>query len=180
VIRTRVGYAGGEKENPTYRSLGNHTETFQVDFDPSVLSFEQLVTLFWESHNPCSAGGSTQYKKIVFYHSPEQKKTIEATRAAIEEKRGEPVRTEIRKAPTFWSAEDYHQKYRLRSRKNLMAIFNEIYPDGASFRDATLTMRVNAFLANQFSREDMKAAVQASDLSDDQKARLIDAMKLDQ
>jgi peptide-methionine (S)-S-oxide reductase len=178
-VRTRVGYAGGEKENPTYRSLGNHTETFQVDFDPTVITFGELVTMFWESHNPCAAGGSTQYKKIVFYHSPEQQATIEKTRLAIEEQRGEPVRTEIRKAPTFWNAEDYHQKYRLRNRKNLMAIFDEIYPDGASFRDATLTMRANAFLAQKFSREAMRAAILDADISDEQKERLIDAMQLD-
>ena len=80
MIRTRVGYAGGAKENPTYHNLGDHTETLQIDYDSSKISYEKLLELFWEEHDPTSRSWSRQYKAVVFYHDEEQKRLAIAGR----------------------------------------------------------------------------------------------------
>ena len=68
MIRTRVGYAGGTTNNPTYRALGDHAETIQVDYDPTQISYEELLEAFWTSHSPTSRPWSRQYASIIFYH----------------------------------------------------------------------------------------------------------------
>ena len=71
-MRTRVGYAGGSKPNPTYRDLGDHSETVQIDYDPSKISYQELLAIFWDTHNPGSRPYSRQYASIVFPHDAEQ------------------------------------------------------------------------------------------------------------
>ena len=83
MIRTRVGYAGGEKANPTYRDLGNHSEAIQIDFDPAVITYEDLLDLFWESHNPTRPSWSPQYASFVFAHDAEQERRAQASAAAL-------------------------------------------------------------------------------------------------
>ena len=95
MVRTRVGYTGGDEDSPTYRDLGDHSEAIQVDFDPEVVSYGELIEVFWESHNPCARPWSTQYKSAVFVHDEEQRRLAEETAAEIAAERGQPVRTEI-------------------------------------------------------------------------------------
>src|SRR5262249_18399740 len=73
VVRTRVGYTGGTSKDPTYYSLGDHTETLQIDFDPTVITYEQLLEVFWHTHNPCAQPWSRRYMSTVFYHGESQK-----------------------------------------------------------------------------------------------------------
>ena len=72
-----MGYAGGKKSNPTYHDLGDHTETLQIDFDPDVITYDELLEIFWASHNPGRKSWSRQYMAAVFYHNHKQKKAIE-------------------------------------------------------------------------------------------------------
>lgn len=72
VIRTRVGYAGGKTDAPTYRHMGDHTETVQIDYDPGRITYEELLKIFWESHDPESRPYSVQYKNAVFFHNAAQ------------------------------------------------------------------------------------------------------------
>jgi len=72
VIRTRVGYAGGEMEGPSYGKMGDHAETVQVDFDPGRITYAQLLKIFWASHRPTSRNWSRQYMNAIFYHDDEQ------------------------------------------------------------------------------------------------------------
>ena len=74
VIRTRVGYTGGTTVDPTYHDLGDHSETIQIDYDPTQVSYQALLDVFWNSHNPTTRSWSRQYASAVFYHSDEQKK----------------------------------------------------------------------------------------------------------
>ncbi len=67
MVRTRVGYAGGTKRNPTYYNLGDHTETIQIDYDPTYVSYRELLDIFWESHDPAARPWSRQYMAVVFY-----------------------------------------------------------------------------------------------------------------
>lgn len=103
VLETRVGYAGGEKEDPTYHDLDGHTESVEVKFDPKKVNYKQLVRIFFENHS-YNYKAETQYKSAIFYHSKQQKK-------AADELKPDDAVTEILPASTFWPAEDYHQKY---------------------------------------------------------------------
>ncbi len=110
VIKTRVGYSGGTKKNPSYYDLGDHTETVEITFDLKIISFEELLKHFWKEHDPTEQQ-VTQYKSAIFYQNDEQKKLAEKSKKEVEQKLGRKVATEILKAGTFHQAEEYHQKY---------------------------------------------------------------------
>jgi len=122
VVSTAVGYAGGKTENPTYKDVCSdetgHAEVVEVEFDPAKISYEKLLHVFFSNHNPTTLNRQgpdvgAQYRSVVFYHSPEQKAQAESARTALEQSRKfpRPIVTQIEPAPTFWRAEDYHQKY---------------------------------------------------------------------
>jgi methionine-S-sulfoxide reductase len=122
VIQTEVGYSGGTTKNPTYKDVctgeTGHAEAIKVVFDPSKLSYEELLNYFFRMHDPTTLNRQhndvgTQYRSAIFYTSEEQKKTAEKVKERIDKsgKWESPLTTEITKAPEFYSAEDYHQKY---------------------------------------------------------------------
>ena len=124
VISTSAGYAGGSTPNPTYEevcsSRTGHAEVVQVVFDPSQVTYEQLLRLFWENHDPTPGmrqGNDlgTQYRSAIYTQSPEQQAAAEASRDADPRELTKagfgPITTEIRPAPTFYFAEAYHQQY---------------------------------------------------------------------
>ena len=145
MIRTRVGYAGGNKDNPTYYSLGNHSETIQMDYDPAVISYADLLDMFWANHSPQSRPYSQQYASIIFYHNEEQRRLAEETKAREEARLGKRVLTEIKAAGTFWWAEDYHQKYYLQSSSGLMRELRAKYPDFRDLVNSTEAARANGY-----------------------------------
>ena len=122
VIDAAVGYAGGKTENPTYEDVCSdetgHAEVVRVEFDPAIVSYEKLLDVFWSSHNPTTLNRQgpdvgTQYRSVIFYHSPEQRAIAESSKAALEKsgKFRSPVVTQIEPAPKFYRAEEYHQRY---------------------------------------------------------------------
>ncbi|MHB9155521.1 MAG: peptide-methionine (S)-S-oxide reductase MsrA [Endomicrobiales bacterium] len=113
VVRTRVGYAGGNTENPTYDDLDRHAETIEITFDPSVISYRQLLDHFWAQHDP-TARQKSQYRSAIFTHGAGQQDTALASREEEKGKYKKEVLTEIRPAPAFYPAEEYHQKYYLK------------------------------------------------------------------
>ena len=157
VVRTRVGYAGGTSKHPTYKNIGDHTEALEVLYDPSVVSFGELLKVFWASHDGCRSGGHTQYLNILFVHDAEQRLEAEASRDAEAAKRERKIRTPIRDAGTFYVAEDYHQKYRLRGNRTLRRAFGKLFANEADFRDSTATARVNGWLAGYGKAEEYRA-----------------------
>lgn len=122
VISTMVGYTGGTKPNPTYRQVcsGNtgHAEAVQVTYDPKIISYEQLLDIFWNNHNPTQLNRQGpdvgyQYRSAIFFHSPQQEAAAKASKEKLE-KAGRfkhPIVTQIVPAETFWPAEEYHQQY---------------------------------------------------------------------
>jgi peptide-methionine (S)-S-oxide reductase len=124
VYTTAVGYAGGSTPNPTYEEVCSgrtgHAEAVLVVFDPKLTSYEEMLRIFWENHDPTQGmrqgnDVGTQYRSAIYVHSPEQKKLAEASRAAFQKRLeaagyGE-ITTEIKDAPPFYYAEDYHQQY---------------------------------------------------------------------
>jgi peptide-methionine (S)-S-oxide reductase len=124
VISTSVGYAGGYTPNPTYEEVCSgrtgHNEVVRVVFDPSATGYEALLKIFWEGHDPTQGmrqgnDVGTQYRSGVYTYSDEQRRAAEASREAYSGRLAEagygPVTTEIRDAPDFFYAEDYHQQY---------------------------------------------------------------------
>jgi peptide-methionine (S)-S-oxide reductase len=122
VVSTTSGYTGGQKKNPTYQEVSGggtgHTEAVKVVYDPSKVSYERLLAQFWLNHDPtvkdrqfCDAG--SQYRPSVFYHTDEQKRLAETSRAKWEREKPfpQPIVTPIVPAGEFWPAEDYHQDY---------------------------------------------------------------------
>jgi peptide-methionine (S)-S-oxide reductase len=176
-VRTRVGYAGGVKENSTYKRIGDHTETIQIDYDPRRISFRQLLDLFWTSHQPQSRPWSTQYKAAIFYHDDEQRKSAEETREKIARQLGGMVRTEILPFRKFFMAEDYHQKYRLRGYPEFLRELRGIYPDGADPVHSTAAARLNGYLAGYGNLEEIKAHLGSLGLPPESQRKLLKIME---
>jgi peptide-methionine (S)-S-oxide reductase len=144
-VRTRVGYAGGTTADPTYRTIGDHTETLEIDFDPASISCRELLEIFWASHRPTSPPWSRQYASIIFWHDNQQRIEAEASKREMERRVG-PMHTEVTETPRFYPAEDYHQKYRLRNTPALYREFRGMYPSPTDFRDSKAAARVNGYL----------------------------------
>jgi methionine-S-sulfoxide reductase len=120
VTATRVGYAGGAVDHPTYEQVCSdrtgHAEVVEVTYDPERLPFEQLLAVFWAEHDPTQVNRQgwdigSQYRSVIFVHDAEQRAAAEASRAGVQERVSRPVATSIEDAPPFWEAEDYHQRY---------------------------------------------------------------------
>ena len=142
-----MGYAGGRMKNPTYRQMGDHTETLQVDYDPSLISYGELLDLYWNSHNPYRQTISRQYMNIIFIHNDEQERLAREGREILEQKQNGTVYTDIVSYSMFYPAEDYHQKYYLQNVSALMNEFKEFYPAFQDFIDSTAAARVNGYLS---------------------------------
>lgn len=111
VIKTTVGYSGGKTPNPNYDDIGDHTETIQIEFDPSVISYEKLLEYFWMNHDPTYAMKKVQYRSVIFAQDDEQKKIAQKSLVEAQKNFKRPITTSIEKAGTFYRAEEYHQKY---------------------------------------------------------------------
>ena len=171
MLRTRVGYCGGTTKSPSYRSIGDHAETIQIDFDPTRIRYEQLLELFWTTHNPCRSAWSRQYMSAVFYANEEQRRAIEATRTQFVAK-PEQVQTEIAPLDTFWIAEDYHQKYRLRHEGLIDDELHAIYPDEQDYVNSTAAARLNGYLDGYGSEQQLEREIDKLGLSDAGRALL--------
>ncbi|HTU81000.1 MAG TPA: peptide-methionine (S)-S-oxide reductase MsrA [Candidatus Acidoferrales bacterium] len=120
VLSAVSGYIGGRTENPTYRQVCSHTtghaEAVEVTFDPKRVSYEQLLAVFWQIHDPTQLNRQgpdvgDQYRSAIFTYSPEQERAALASRDAEAKTQSRPIVTQILPAPKFWPAEEYHQRY---------------------------------------------------------------------
>lgn len=122
VIDTAVGYAGGHTESPTYHDVcghgTGHVEVVEVDYDPARISYQQLLEAFLEMHDPTQVNRQgpdigDQYRSVIFFHTPEQQTTAERFKNELDAggRYARPIASAIEPAPTFWRAEDYHQRY---------------------------------------------------------------------
>jgi peptide-methionine (S)-S-oxide reductase len=120
VVSVTAGYTGGHRVNPTYEQVctgtTGHAEVAQIVFDPSTISFEKLLNVFWEAHDPTTmnrqgADAGTQYRSAIFYHSDRQKAIAEQSRTEARKGFKDPIVTEITPLTVFYTAENYHQDY---------------------------------------------------------------------
>ena len=122
VAATRVGYTGGHFSNPTYKDVctdgTGHAEAVEVEYDPAKLSYDKLLEVFWENHDPTQLNRQgpdwgTQYRSAIFFHTPEQQAAALASRGRLESsgRYRRPIVTEITPASEYYPAEEYHQQY---------------------------------------------------------------------
>ena len=123
VVSTRVGYIGGRLENPTYKDVctdrTRHAEAIEVEYDSAVVAYDDLLSVFWDIHDPTTVNRQgpdvgSQYRSVIFYHSPGQKAAALASKErlqATDRYRQQKIITEIVPATAFYPAEDYHQRY---------------------------------------------------------------------
>jgi peptide-methionine (S)-S-oxide reductase len=150
-VRTRVGYAGGERPDPTYRNMGDHTETVQVDYDPAKVTYRDLLGVFWTGHDPTRRNWYRQYASIIFTHSEEQRMQAEETKARVAGEQGSTVYTEIVSYRGFTLAEDYHQKHALQQFPEFEEELRNVYPSPRDFVASTAVARVNGYLGGEGS-----------------------------
>ena len=120
VKSTQVGYVGGSIKNPSYEAVctdrTGHAEAVEVTFDPEVISYHDLLEVFWDNHDPTTKDRQgpdvgTQYRSAIFFHSPEQEEEAKLSRDAAQKRFKRPIVTQIVPAEEFWRAEEYHQQY---------------------------------------------------------------------
>jgi peptide-methionine (S)-S-oxide reductase len=122
ITSTTVGYMGGRQSNPTYEDVCSdqtgHVEVVQIEFDPSVISYAQILNIFWHCHDPTSLNRQgpdvgTQYRSVIFCHDKDQEKEAKESKEQLQSSKnfGKKIVTEILPAPEFYKAEEYHQQY---------------------------------------------------------------------
>ncbi len=129
VLATQVGYMGGTREDPSYEEVCSHTtghaEVVEVTYDPARLSYDELLRVFWDCHDPTQLNRQgpdigSNYRSVIFCHTPEQEESARAS-LQLEERSGRhrrPIVTEVAPASTFWRAEEYHQQYLAKRGKD--------------------------------------------------------------
>ena len=150
---------------PTYHNIGDHTETVQIDYDPNLISYDQLLDVFWNSHEPTRRSMPGQYMKAVFYQNELQRKQAIASKAALEKDTGSTVRTEIVPIRTFTMAEDYHQKFTLKGHQDLKNEMMRIYPRHQDLVDSTAAARLNGYLGGHGSSDQLSKELETLGLS---------------
>lgn len=146
MIRTRVGYAGGTTPDPTYARIGDHAEAIEIEYDPAAIGYQDLLAIFWKAHDPGYRSASRQYRSAIFWSGDGQRRLAEESRERAG--RGIPggVATALEPLRSFTPAEDYHQKYYLRSVEAIAAAFARFYPEGRALAASTAAARVNGYL----------------------------------
>ena len=163
--------------NPTYHHLGDHTETLQIDYDPVKITYEELLHLFWENHDPTYPSWSRQYKAVIFYHNEEQERLAFVSKEREATRRRGEIGTEVIRAGEFYLAEDYHQKYRLRHDRDLMREFDAMYPSSLDFVNSTSAARANGILDGYGILKDVESELGSLGLSPAANKKLLEFAK---
>lgn len=151
VMRTRVGYAGGSKQSPDYHSIGDHAESVEVEYDPTVIQYEQLLEVFWANHDPSQVFGQgpdvgNQYRSVIFTSGGEEEaKLAMASRQREQLKVSDKVMTEILPLQAFYPAEPEHQKFELRRRPQLLQLLGDMVDEELMF--STMAAKLNGYAA---------------------------------
>ncbi|MFW5897931.1 MAG: peptide-methionine (R)-S-oxide reductase MsrB [Halanaerobium sp.] len=178
VVRTRVGYAGGTTENPTYEMIGDHTETIEIDYDPEVISYRELLEIFFDSHNPYSQAYSRQYASLILYNNSEQEETARAVKEELEAESGREIKTEIKELDRFYLAEDYHQKFRLQQQ----VAFRDHYLDQMSmqeFINSPAVTKVSGYITGNGERDNIIQNIGELGLTTELQERLLEKNSID-
>ncbi len=149
VVRTCVGYAGGSTPDPTYEAIGDHIETVRVEYDPEALPYADLLDAFWASHDPTRAPFKRQYQTALFPRTDAQVEQARASVAAMAERKESALTTEVIEGASFYRAEAYHQKHKLRRHPELYEPVRAVYPSDQAFANAPAAALVNGYVGGQ-------------------------------
>jgi methionine-S-sulfoxide reductase len=178
VVRTRVGYAGGTTAAPSYGNIGDHAEAVQMEFDPEIISYVELLEVFWEHQRERRIGSSSQYRTMILVHDADQQAAALAMIDRLENERGDSLPIPVVPLGTFTRAEERHQKFHLQSRRALRVVFDELlvrYACFGEFVDSTVAARVNGFAAGAAPSGWINAHLAALGLSEDAASALCSA-----
>ncbi|MFW6321633.1 MAG: peptide-methionine (S)-S-oxide reductase MsrA [Halohasta sp.] len=142
VVRTRVGYAGGSKADPSYHDLGDHSEAVQVDYDPETITYADLLDLAFRSHDHARQPTKRQYQNVVFVSTPAQRDALQA----YLDDRGlsfDGIETRIERLDAFYPAEEYHQKHSLRAKRAVLNAFEAAGYDAVDVRESPAAAKLN-------------------------------------
>ena len=145
--------------------MGDHTEALQVEYDPSRITYEELLDAFWSGHYPGQRIGSRQYMAAAFTHGGEQQRLAEESRERIAEEKNIEVTTEVIPAGIFTPAEGYHQKYYLRRQKNILDEYRETYGAPLDLIRSTAAARLNGYYGGYGTEEDLEGEINSLGLS---------------
>ncbi|CAB3404856.1 unnamed protein product [Caenorhabditis bovis] len=166
---TRVGYAGGQQPNPTYKAILDHTEITEVQYNDQIISYEKLLDFFWKHHDPTEKR-KKQYRSAILYVDDQQKELALKSFEEAKKKFGE-IETYVEPLDKFYQAEDYHQKYWFRNRKDL---FDELKLDNEAVATGKLATKLNAYAAGYQRFEELDELQKQYKLSDDYVKRVKD------
>lgn len=175
IIRTRVGFAGGTTNHPTYRQLGDHTETVEMDFDSGIVSLETLLHVFWSSHDPVNINDykGRQYRSLILFRDPTQYNLIREVKRSNEERGQGILDTEIASFAVFYPAEDRHQKYYLKRYPNALAELSSLYPSPQALTDATLAARLNGLAKGYANQHALLDEIRTWPIDEEEKENML-------
>ena len=165
VVRTRVGYAGGSTESPSYRNLADHIETIQIDYDPARIGYHDLLHVFFSNHKPIAEPWKRQYTSAVFYHDEEQEKLLVQTKEEAAKRWKREMFTLACPFQAFYMAEDRHQKYKLQRQPELMNEFSHRYANFTDLIHSTAAARINGYLYGYGNQQELKNNLDSLGLS---------------
>ncbi|MCM3610118.1 peptide-methionine (S)-S-oxide reductase MsrA [Planococcus sp. MERTA32b] len=178
VLRTRVGFAGGSSPKPTYRHMGDHTETVEIDFDPSIISYEEILRKFWRNHYPNRGNyKGRQYISMLRYRGAEQKEAIIKVRKEMENSLGETIETEIAEYENFTLADGRHQKYYLKRYPNTLEQLQELFPKPELLVDSTFAARLNGFVKGYGKLRTLKNEIAFWNIEEEDKELLLNKLE---
>ncbi len=146
VAGTLAGYAGGTTPAPSYRTMGDHIETIQLLYDPSVIKYPELLSVFFANHKPLGKPWKRQYSSAIFFHSAEQKEQALEAKERSSTFFGQEVYTPVIPYEHFYRAEDRHQKYKLQRHPLLLNWIQERFGNFQEMVDSTAAARLNGYL----------------------------------
>ena len=155
VYFTATGYTGGEKEDPTYRNLGNHAETLRISYNPDKITYEELLEVFWENHDSQTAITSGQYRSEIFFVDEKQAAVVRNFVERKKENVSEDINLSLSQLKEFYEAEDYHQKYYLSQDNRLSQYREDLLALGEDLTYSRIITKLNAYSQDYLSEEDL-------------------------
>lgn len=178
IIRTRVGFAGGTAEAPTYRRMGDHTETVELQFDPAVVTYDELLETFWNNHNPYNINGykDRQYQSLLLYRNDEQEEAFRTIKSRIERDKGS-LDTELSPFRAFYPSEARHQKYYLKRFPDAVNKLSELYPSEEELESSTLAARLNGVAKGFLNLERLRHELAQWPIPEEELARMLSLIR---
>ncbi|MFD2330159.1 peptide-methionine (S)-S-oxide reductase MsrA [Cohnella sp. GCM10020058] len=179
VAETRVGYAGGTTGLPTYREMGDHSETVEIVFDAALITADQLLETFWHHHNPVNINGykGRQYQSLLLYRDADQAEVFNRVKKRVEADKGHALETEIAPFNAFYPAEPRHQKYYLKRYPDAVGRLSGLYESEEAFLRSTLAARLNGIAKGYANLGPVLREIQAWPMNPEVRNALIERVR---